>query len=77
MALSVGFVKRNFEKLTKQKVLDLEQYVTFRVVSSNTDSVSMFKELYLSEFMPFDEWALIPVFTAQDSLLIKISNESS
>jgi len=41
--------------LIKQKVLEQEQYVTFRVISSNTDSVTMFKELYLSEFMPFDE----------------------
>ena len=34
------------------------------------------REVYLSEYMPFEEKYSIPVFTTQDTLMIKISPQS-
>ncbi len=57
------------------KVLEDEQFAVFKIISTNPDCVNFVREVYLSEFMPKDEAYEIPVFTAQDTLMITLKRD--
>ena len=61
--LQIQFDRQNIEKLLRLRGIEQEQYVTFRVISTNSESVNYFKEDYLTEFINFEDEIVLPIYT--------------